>query len=95
MDKSKTRELAEIVGVVATFAAAWVYVTSNLVFAADYYRDNLVIQQSFVEINIDILEDRIERANRTGDVNKAIRLGRRLVLLEQKQVIIVEKQLSK
>ena len=95
MSKNTIKYVAEILGLIGLIIVAWLFLSAHFVNAQDYYKDNLVIQESFVDINIDILEDRIERANKNGDVNKAIRLGRRLVQKEQQQSIIIEKRLSR
>lgn len=90
----KLRSIIEIFGLIGTVIVAWLFLSTQFVKAQDYYEDNLMVQLSFVEITIHILEDRIERANKAGDANKATRLYRRLMLLEKKQVIIEGKQLN-
>lgn len=79
--------------IIASIIAGWLFLSSQFVNAENYYKDNLNIQEQLVEINISILEYRIDNTN--GDVNKKALLERRLTTLEKRKSIIEDKLLAK
>ncbi len=87
--------VSKVTALLASIIMGWIFLTTQLVNANDYYKDSLSIQESLVEIRMEIVGDRLDTANRLGDVSKADKLERRLASLEQKHAIIADKKLSK
>ncbi len=81
-------------GFIGTVIAAWVFLTSTFVMAADYHEDSLTMQATLIEMQIDIIEDRIERAEDQVDPIKVEKLKHRRNRLERKMDIVMEKQLE-
>jgi len=86
--------LAKVFALVGTIIAGWVYLTSNFVSSAEFRKHNYTIHASFTEMQIDIIEDRMDRALESGEDMKLKKLSRRRDRLERKQEIITEKQLE-
>lgn len=84
--------LAKLFVLVGTIIAGWVYLTSNFVSSAEFRKHNYTIHASFIEMQIDIIEDRIDRALKSGDDMKVMKLSRRRDRMESKQEIITQKQ---
>jgi hypothetical protein len=92
--KQNVAALTKSMTFIGTVIGGWLFVTSTFVSAEDFYRSNLDIQASFIEMQIDIIEDRIERAREALNVAKQSRLEHRRDLLESHQAIILLKQIE-
>ncbi len=83
--------VSKVIALITSIIAAWIFLTSNFVSAADYHEDSLVMQATFIALRIDIVESRIERET---DIDKKKKLERSRDNLERQQDIIMEKQLD-
>ena len=83
--------VSKVIALITSIIAAWIFLTSNFVSAADYREDSLVMQATLVEINLDIIEDRLDRE--TDEARKE-KLKHRRAKLERQQEIIMERQLD-
>ena len=86
--------LGKVFVLIGTIIAGWVYLTSNFVGAAEFRQHNYTVHASFIEMQIDIIEDRIDRALKAGEDMKVKKLNHRRDRLERKQEIITVKQLD-
>ncbi len=84
--------LSKVFALIGTIIGAWLFLSSTFVNAADYREDSLIIQASFVEMQLYALEDRIDRAKYTLNSELVDKLERRRNRLERQQEIIMEKQ---
>lgn len=87
-------QVSKVFGLIGMIAGALLFLFSTFVLAADYRDDQLTMQATFIEMQLDSLEDRIERATYKLDIDKVNKLEHRRDRLEKKQDIIMGKQLE-
>ena len=94
MPSISVTQASKIFAFIGTTIGAWIFLTATFVNAADYHADSLSMQSTLIEMQLDNLEDRIERASSKLDSDKVRKLEHRRDRLERKQDIIMEEQLE-
>ena len=89
------KSLKHSLAIIGTIIGAWIFATEYFALASDVKQYELTTEQAFVEMQIDIIEDRIERAEETGRINKIKRLNKRLKRIEKRQELLELIQLEK
>jgi len=94
MEQKTIKHIAEGFGLVASVIVGWLFISAQFVSAADYQKDRLDLQATMLSIQLDYVEDRLDRAIARRDVDQIKKIEHHRGQLERQQVIIMEKQLD-
>ena len=85
-----TKILGSVISVstIGTVVGGWLFLDSYFAKAEELKSTQISTEQAMIEIQLDILEDRLERAKNSGDVEKQKRIMRRYRKLQKRQELL-------
>ncbi len=86
--------VSKVIGLIGSVVVAWVFLTSTFVSAGEYHEDQLALRATLVAIQVNLVEEQIDRAEKDYDMEKVKKLEHTRGKLERQQEIIMEKQLE-
>ena len=94
MQLTTIKYIAEAGGLIASVIIVWLFLTTQFVSAADYQEDRLDFKATLISMQLDLVQDRLDRAVARNDTVQIKKIERHRDQLERQQGMIMEKQLD-
>lgn len=95
MSKLPIKALMPYITLLGIVFSVWFFFNDHFALAEDLNNYQITTEQSMLEMQMDTVEDRLDRAKKENDQDKIDKLNRRLNRLEDRQDFLEEIEIKK